>query len=432
MASKLLQPQHWQFLLVAAIAIQGWLPGIGQVAIGNSTPVPSALLELKSSNQGFLPPRMTTQQRNAIPSPAQGLIIFNTEEQSLNFYNGDFWESTRSGIEFDPCANGLPFMLGGSATMLPTGLAVDASGNCVIVGSFTGTLSLGGNNISSQGGFDLFIAKISGSGEVLWYSAAGLAGFENIRNVQLLQNGDLVICGTQSGTLNFLNTTFTDQNGGIEFFVARISANGEVRWKKTFDLQGSGEILSMAIGDRDQIYIGGRFSGSINPGGNNLLTNSKLELFLASLDSAGSWRFVRTTTQATVASNAITRIAVRGNKVYLTGSYGGNMTLGNINLSTSSSSAWIARADSLGNFLWAFDAENQNQSFSGPVAVHPGGDLVTGVTYQGANLNFGDISLPNATGSDFLLARIDSTGTIKWVNRYGGAGNETVSDLAFD
>lgn len=432
MASKLVQPQYCKFLIVAAIGIQGWLPGIGQVAIGNSTPAPSALLELKSSNQGFLPPRMTTQQRNAIPSPAQGLIIFNTEEQSLNFYNGDFWESTRTGVDFDPCANGLPFMLGGSATVLPTGIAVDASGNYIIAGGFTGTLSLGSNTINTQGGFDLFITKISAGGEVLWYSAAGLAGFETIRGIKALNNGDLIICGTQSGTLNFLNTTFTDVNGGIEFFVARISTDGEVRWKKSFDLQGSGEILSLAVGDRDQIYIGGRFSGSINPGGTNFLTNSKLELFLASLDSAGTWKFIRTSALATAANNTVDRIAVQGNKVYLIGSYSGNMTLGNISLSTTSNCVWIARADSLGNFMWAFDAENQNQSFSGPLAVHPEGDLLVGLAYQGVNFTFGSLSVPNASGRDFLLARVDSTGTIKWVNKYGGAGNETLSDLEFD
>ncbi len=421
-----------QPLVLLTIIIMASVDTAAQVAIGSVVPAPSALLELKSSQQGFLPPRMTTQQRNTIASPAQGLIIFNTEEQCLNFYNGDFWESTRTGVDFDPCANPLPLLFGGNATILPSAISVDIAGNYIIAGSFAGTLSLGSNTVANQGGFDMFIAKIAVSGEVLWFSATGLAGFETVRQIEPLQNGDILICGNISGTVNFLNTTFTDANGGNEFYVARISTDGEVIWTRTFDLQGSGEILSMALGDRDQIFIGGRFSGSINPGGNSLLTNSKLELFLASLDAAGNWKFIRTSAQASAALNAVTAIAAKGNQVYLTGSYSGTMTLGSINLSTSSSSVWIARADTLGNFSWAFDAENQNQSFSGPIAVHPSGDLLVALSYQGANFTFGNLPVPTSSGSDFLLARLDSMGATKWLNRYGGAGNEGVAKLAFD
>lgn len=55
---------------------------------------PSAALEIDSTTKGFLPPRMSTAQRNAISSPAVGLIIYNTTTQKLNFYNGssNSWE----------------------------------------------------------------------------------------------------------------------------------------------------------------------------------------------------------------------------------------------------------------------------------------------------------------------------------------------------
>lgn len=52
---------------------------------------PSAALEVDSTTKGFLPPRMTTVQRNAIANPAQGLTIFNTSTDKLNFYDGTQW-----------------------------------------------------------------------------------------------------------------------------------------------------------------------------------------------------------------------------------------------------------------------------------------------------------------------------------------------------
>jgi uncharacterized protein (TIGR02145 family) len=72
-----------------------------QVAINSdgSSPEGSAMLEVKSTDKGFLPPRMTTAQRDAIGSPAEGLTIFNTDCNCLQFYNGSLW--------FDACSGGV-------------------------------------------------------------------------------------------------------------------------------------------------------------------------------------------------------------------------------------------------------------------------------------------------------------------------------------
>ncbi len=59
----------------------------------NSMPNGSAMLDVKSTSQGFLPPRMTTAQRNTIVSPGEGLVIYNTDEKALNLFNGTDWKS---------------------------------------------------------------------------------------------------------------------------------------------------------------------------------------------------------------------------------------------------------------------------------------------------------------------------------------------------
>jgi uncharacterized protein (TIGR02145 family) len=63
----------------------------GQVGIGTSQPDSSAKLDVNSNSQGFLPPRMTTEERDSIPNPAAGLIIFNTDTHCINFFNGAEW-----------------------------------------------------------------------------------------------------------------------------------------------------------------------------------------------------------------------------------------------------------------------------------------------------------------------------------------------------
>jgi hypothetical protein len=61
------------------------------VGVGVAAPVASAKLQVDSTTQGFLPPRMTTVQMNAIGTPAAGLIIFNTTDNKHYGYNGTTW-----------------------------------------------------------------------------------------------------------------------------------------------------------------------------------------------------------------------------------------------------------------------------------------------------------------------------------------------------
>ena len=61
------------------------------VGIGTNEPDPSALLELNSSSQGLLLPRMNTDQRDGILNPSIGLQIFNTDDMCTDIYDGLNW-----------------------------------------------------------------------------------------------------------------------------------------------------------------------------------------------------------------------------------------------------------------------------------------------------------------------------------------------------
>jgi uncharacterized protein (TIGR02145 family) len=68
------------------------------VGIGTLTPAASAQLDVSSTTKGFLPPRMTTAERNLIVTPATGLVIFNTTTNSLETKNSTGWVSLSSSF----------------------------------------------------------------------------------------------------------------------------------------------------------------------------------------------------------------------------------------------------------------------------------------------------------------------------------------------
>jgi hypothetical protein len=61
-----------------------------KLSVGTPTQA-SAVMEITSTTLGFLPPRMTTTQKNAIASPASGLIVYDTTLNVLTYYNGTTW-----------------------------------------------------------------------------------------------------------------------------------------------------------------------------------------------------------------------------------------------------------------------------------------------------------------------------------------------------
>ena len=77
------------------------------IRVGTNSPTISAAVEINSNTQGFLPPRMTQTQRDAISTPATGLVIFNSTSNSLEYKSSTSWVS-------------LSVSSPGSAVFLPT------------------------------------------------------------------------------------------------------------------------------------------------------------------------------------------------------------------------------------------------------------------------------------------------------------------------
>ena len=112
----------------------------GSVGIGTATPSPSALLDLTSTTQAFLPPRLTQGQRDAIPSGnlVAGMVLFNTTASSLNYYNGTAWTPTSAGGNYIKVGLDRSYSNPTNSTVLTfnqvrTSRGITASGNGVLL-----------------------------------------------------------------------------------------------------------------------------------------------------------------------------------------------------------------------------------------------------------------------------------------------------------
>lgn len=132
-------------LSIMGLAILAAWPCVSQTKIGTTAGPgdPSAVLELQSNNQGFLHPRLTTTQRDAIASPAVGLTIYNTTVNCLQMYKG-----AGNGGWYDLC-NVSTTPGGGALAFTNCGTPV-ISGSFAIAQATTATVTLNYTNSTGQ------------------------------------------------------------------------------------------------------------------------------------------------------------------------------------------------------------------------------------------------------------------------------------------
>jgi hypothetical protein len=68
------------------------------VGINTTTPHSSAALEVKSTDKGLLVPRLTSNQVDDLPSPATGLLVFDTDENKFVYFDGTNWQPVAANV----------------------------------------------------------------------------------------------------------------------------------------------------------------------------------------------------------------------------------------------------------------------------------------------------------------------------------------------
>ncbi|MBP9879676.1 MAG: hypothetical protein WBP31_05725 [Chitinophagales bacterium] len=160
-----------QLLLFAAALIAGatmvkaqtnTYPLTGSAGLGTTTPTASALLDMTSTSQGLLAPRMTKAQRDAIASPATGLLIFQTNSTpGFYYYTGTSWNAISTKGANTSLSN-----LAAGGTAINVGLT-PATNNTIDLGSVTNNWNeVYVNSIKFMDGTTQSTATVGGGGGV--------------------------------------------------------------------------------------------------------------------------------------------------------------------------------------------------------------------------------------------------------------------------
>ncbi|HEY6503351.1 MAG TPA: hypothetical protein VIZ28_05195 [Chitinophagaceae bacterium] len=203
------------------------------VGIGTTTPNSSAQLDVQSTTKGMLPPRMTSAQRNAIVTPANGLLVYDTDQGLLYMYSSNKWcPMTMADPTSLPPVTTQP--MGGTLPDNAAGWSVSVSGNYAIAGA--PNEDVGSDN--EQGAVYFYMKANGGWVQQQRISPVELAAFDHFgHSVDI--SGDYAIVGApyygtgggvfiyhRNGAVWQHETTLTTTVIGIQFGSA-ISIDGD-------------------------------------------------------------------------------------------------------------------------------------------------------------------------------------------------------------
>lgn len=204
------------FIIVVFIISTTSLKAQVAVTTDGSSADPSAMLDVKSTEKGFLPPRMTKPEKLAIVNPANGLVVYDTDLESLYLYNGTDWEPLATG-------SGSKWEQGGSNIFRNTGNVGIGTNNPAAL-LHTSGIGTGQGNVLFTGVFKTTPgpAPVEGPGtRMMWYpdKAAFRVGRalgtewdgSNIGNTSFATG----LFSTASGSLSFATGNLTLASGSI-------------------------------------------------------------------------------------------------------------------------------------------------------------------------------------------------------------------------
>jgi len=276
--------------------------------------------------------------------------------------------------------------MGGTGQDTVLDLVLDATGNVYTTGTFFNTVDFdpGPGTVShtSAGLTDIFIQKLSPTGDLVWVHSFGNTGVDAGRALTIDSDDNLQITGGFNGTIDF------DPGVGVseltvtnDMFILTLNLAGD--FVQVRELSGPSTFRSTAIDSDDvgNIYITGNFNGNADfdpdPGSVHIVIATN-DIFILKLDNQHTFIWV-----STLNLNVTNDIAVDNlGNIYTTGTFTNTIDFDPgaavfSLVSNGNSDLYILKLDGSGNFDWAISSGGVSVEFSFQIVIDADGDIYT-------------------------------------------------------
>jgi hypothetical protein len=314
-------------------------------------------------------------------------------------------------------------------------ICIDTNGNFYITGSFSsdsitiGSITLFNAFISSNTG-DVFIAKYTPNGTVLWAKSAGGNNYDYGQSVSIDISGNVYMSGNFiSPSIIFGTTNLTNEDtlgNSSDIFIIKYATDGTLLWSKSVGGNGNDNAESVSTDANGNLYINGYFfSPTITFGTTTLSNAGNDDIFIVKYNSDGTVLWAKSIGGTGYDYSNSVAIDANGN-AFLTGSFSSPViTFGTTSLShVGYGDIFIAKYTPEGTVIWAKSAGGTSYDYGQSVSTDISGNVYMSGNFRSPSIAFGTTTLVNVGNLDnIFIAKYSTDGNGLWAKSVGVGGN---------
>jgi hypothetical protein len=370
---------------------------------------------------------------NAVAAtPDNGCFVVGNFADSLRFgatqlapfgTNSDYYASDAFLARFDSDGNvQWAVQIGSSnAADYANAVAADQDGNVILAGSFSGITLLGMTNLAPQAYADMFMAKFSGSGSLLWARQAATAEAEALTTDSV---GNIFVAGLFNSTAFASPHTLTSA-GYWDAFLAKYDSSGNLLWTRRGGGPNYDIAYGLAVDSSDGVLVTGFIQHDATFENTTITNFGANGPFVAKYASDGSLRWVKSIFGPAVTyGNAIAVDDM--NSFYLTGAYLGTVDFGGISLTNPTgpnypyySYGYVAKYTAQGELAWVKDVPGTLGNFLNSITVDAQRNCYLVGDLAGEFIADG-LALTSYGSTDLFIARLNGESPRIALARSGG------------
>jgi hypothetical protein len=269
------------------------------------------------------------------------------------------------------------------------------------------TVTLDSITLTTNGNRDIFVAKYNSAGDVQWAkNFGGINSGEEGRDLTVDADGNIYVTGIITGTANFGDIVLNG-NLGTDVFVTKLSPSGNVLWAKHGGGNRADDGAGVALDNLGNVYVVGKYDSAAVFGPFSVDRNGKFDAFLLKMSSTGDFLSFTYAGGDTINDYASDVICDRLNNVYVVGyfsagtSYIAEDTL--ISAGGDDIYVWSLAPNGSTTYVKHILGNSTDRGFA--IDVDFGGNLYVTGTFQGT-CNFDSFVFTGAGGDDIFYGRI--------------------------
>lgn len=276
-----------------------------------------------------------------------------------------------------------------------------------------------------------------------WAKQIGGTGVDKGSSVAIDSIGNVYTVGYFNGTADFdpgvsdYNLTASALN---QLFISKLDSNGNFVWAKSIIGTISSDVTKIAVDKNNNIFITGRFSGTVdfnpNEGEYNVTSYSNIDFFVLKLDLNGDFLWVKNF-NSYIGKDTDPCFPIkfdRNENIIISGGFKSSTDFdpssGVYTLTPKYFGLFILKLDKNGNFIWAKKIDTEEQAYISAIVVDSLNNIYsTGIITHITDFDPG-VAVYNLSGGKTFILKLDSIGNFVWAKMFGALSSS--NDICID